>query len=296
MAADRVRVAFHGELGAEAEDALQQLFGASAEARSCSSYRAAAEAVLGGTAEHLVVPVENTLTGGVGEVHDLMDAYPTLHATAETVVAVHHCLLAAPAATLETICSVLVHPETVPQCSRFFSANPRMETHPVFDATNAARDIAQLADPAFAVVTGRSAAARFPLAVVVADIDDRHDNQTRYLALSAVRAVPEAGAPVRTMLVFTTLDTPGALLHALHPFSEHGVNLRRLESRPTGNPWSYRFFVEFDHEVGNPHVDAALDDLRTHTAAVRIVGTYPRGLGGRRGPMGWSRDDLPIIA
>jgi prephenate dehydratase len=296
MSADRVRVAFHGELGAEAEDALQQLFGASAEALACSSYRAAAETVLRAEAEHLLVPLENTLTGGVGEVHDLIDAYPTLHATAETVVAVHHCLLGAPEATLDTIRSVLVHPETLPQCARFFGAHPRMETHPVFEATTAARDVAHLADPAYAVVTGRAAAARYPLAVVVADIDDRHDNQTRYLALSPARAVPEVGTPVRTMLVFTTLDTPGALLHALHPFSEHGVNLRRLESRPTGNPWSYRFFVEFDHEVGNPHVDAALDDLRTHTAAVRIVGTYPRWQAGRRGSIGWSRDDLPIIA
>jgi prephenate dehydratase len=296
MTADRMRVAFQGELGADAEDAVQQLFGPSSEAVPCATYRDAVTAVVLGRADRVLLPIENTLTGGVGDVHDVIDNAEQLHAVGETVVAVHHCVLAPPTATLQSIRSVLVHPEAIPQCGRFFREHRRIETHPVFDTAAAARDVAQLGDIAFAAVAPRAAAARYPLEVIVADIDDRHDNQTRYLAMSAEPVTPNVASPVRTMLVFTTLDTPGALLHALQPFAEHGVNLRRLESRPTGDPWSYRFFVEFDHEVGNPHVERALEDLRSHTAAVRIVGTYARWQAGRRGSIGWTPMDIPIIA
>ncbi len=296
MTAERVRVAFQGELGADAEDAVQQLFGPASDAVPCPTYRDAAAAVVGGRADRVLLPIENTLTGGVGDVHDVIDGAAQLHAVGETVVAVHHCLLAPPGASLQTIRSVLVHPEAIPQCGRFFREHRRIETHPVFDTAAAARDVAQLGDIAFAAVAPRSAAARYPLDVIVADIDDRHDNQTRYLAMSVTPVQPGLASPVRTMLVFTTLDTPGALLHALQPFAQHGVNLRRLESRPTGDPWSYRFFVEFDHEVGNPHVERALEDLRSHTAAVRIVGTYARWQAGRRGSIGWTPMDVPIIA
>ncbi len=296
MTAARVRVAFHGELGTDAEDAMQQLFGPQCEPIPSPGYRDAALAVVQGAADYVLLPVENTLTGGVGEAHDAIDRVAGLSATGETVVAVHHCLLAPHGASLDTIRSVLVHPEALAQCSQFFRKQRRVETHPVFDAAAAARDVAQLGDTAFAAVAVRAAAGRHDLDVIVADIDDRHDSQTRYLALSATPAQPGAGTPVRTLLVFTTLDTPGALLHALQPFAEHGVNLRRLESRPTGDPWSYRYFVEFDHEVGNPHVTGALAALHNSTAAVRLVGTFPRWQPGRRGSIGWSPTDMPIIA
>jgi prephenate dehydratase len=296
MTAERVRVAFQGKLGADAEDAMQQLFGVRSEPVPCPTYAEAANAVVQCDADHVLLPVENTLMGGIGDAHDTIDRTAGLYATGETVVAVHHCVLAPHGASLDTIRSVLVHPDAIPQCSQFFRQHRRLETHPVFDTAEAAHDVAQLSDPTFATIGVRASAARYALDVIVADIDDRHDNQTRYLALSATPANAGAGTPVRTMLVFTTLDSPGALLQALQPFGEHGVNLRRLESRPTGDPWSYRFFVEFDHEVGNPHVDGALADIRARTAAARIVGTFPRWKPGRRGSIGWTPMDVPIIA
>ena len=83
------------------------------------------------------------------------------------------------------------------------------------------------------------------------------DAQTRFLGISAVRQSWPVGTPVRTTLLITVGDVPGALLNALNPLSRHGVNVRRLEARPTGEPWSYRFFVEFDHASGEADIDAA---------------------------------------
>jgi prephenate dehydratase len=132
--------------------------------------------------------------------------------------------------------------------------------------------------------------------VLVSDIGDRRDNQTRFLAFAREPANPVAGTAVRTMIIFTTKDAPGSLLAALQPFASYGVNLRRIDTRPTGEPWSYRFFVEIDHETGNVKADAAMRAVARASVGMRFVGTFPRWDAGRRIPIGWSPTDASIIA
>jgi prephenate dehydratase len=130
----------------------------------------------------------------------------------------------------------------------------------------------------------------------VTDIGDRRDNQTRFLAFAREAGSPPAGTPARTMIVFTTKDAPGSLLAALQPFASYGVNLRRIDTRPTGEPWSYRFFVELDHEIGNVRADAAMRAVARASAGMRFIGTFPRWEAGRQRSAGWSPTDVPIIA
>lgn len=293
---ERLRVAFQGELGAYAEVAVQLLFGESGVPVPFPSYLDAVGAVVDGRAQRVVLPIENTLGGSERLAHDAIDKTPSLHAVGETVVEVHHCLLAPRGATVDTIATVLSHDVALVQCQEFFRAHPRMQTHGVFDTAAAAREVAQLGDPSFAAVASPAAAGRFNLDVLVADIEDRHDNQTRFIALSSEAAQHQPGTPVRTMIVFTTRDAPGALLMALQPFADNQVNLRRIDTHPTGEPWSYRFFVELDHELGNEHVEAALASVALKTAAMRVIGTFPRWKAGRRGSIGWTPADVPVIA
>jgi prephenate dehydratase len=291
---ERLRVAFQGELGAYAEDAILLLFGAGSTPVPCASYVDAVAAVVNDDADRVVLPIENTLIGSEGLAHEAIDSAPSLHAVGEVIVNVRHCLLGPPGAALDTIATVLSHSIALAQCQTFFRAHPRMQTHGVFDTAAAAREVSQLGDPSFAAVASPAAAGRFNLDVIAADIEDRHDNQTRFVALARERAHPDAGTPVRTMVVFTTRDVPGALLVALQPFADHHVNLRRIDTHPTGEPWSYRFFIEFDHEVGNPHVDAALAAVARKAAAMRVIGTFPRWKAGRRGSIGWAPTERPF--
>ena len=293
---DGMRVAFQGELGAYAEHAIQLLFGPSSVPVPFPTYLEAVAATENGSVDRAVLPIENTLVGSDGAAHEAIDRAPSLHAVAETIVEVHHCLLAPRGATLDTIATVLSHSVALLQCQEFFRTHPRMQTHGVFDTAAAAREVSQLGDPSFAAVASPAAAGRFALDVVVEDIGDRRDNQTRFIALARDPASPAIGAPVRTMIRFTTADVPGALLAALQPFADHHVNLRRIDTHPTGEPWSYRFFLEFDHEVGNPHVDAAIAAASRKTAAMRVIGTFPRWKAGRRGSIGWKPTDTSVSA
>jgi prephenate dehydratase len=281
-----LRVAFQGELGAFSQEAIQQLWGGDVEAVPCREFS---------EVDRVVLPIENTIVGSVQTAHDVIDSTAGIHAIAETVVAVHHCLLGPPGATFDKVRDVFSHPVALAQCGIFFRANQRLTVHAVYDTAGSAMDVSNLADPAFAAVASRGSANRYSLDVLVPDIEDRPDNQTRFLAFARAPQPLPSGTPARTMLLLTTKDVPGALLQALAPLARHGVNVRRIETRPTGEPWSYRFFVEFDHQVGDAAADALVKEIAVLAHKVRLVGTYPRFAAGRRGSIGWTSGQLPIV-
>ena len=290
-----LRIGFQGELGAFSEEAIQQLWGGDVTAVPFREFLDVAHALSHGEVDRGVLPIENTIVGSVQVAHDVIDGTPGIHAIAETVVAVHHCLLGPPGAKFDLVKDVFSHPIALAQCGLFFRANPRLTVHAVYDTAGAAVDVSNLADPGFAAVASRNSARRYNLDVLVPDIEDRPDNQTRFLAFSRMPMPLPVGTPARTMLLLTTRDVPGALLEALSPLARHGVNVRRIETRPTGEPWSYRFFVEFDHEVGDTAADAMVKEIGLLANDVRLVGTYPRFAAGRRGSIGWRSSEFPIV-
>ncbi len=282
-----LRVALQGELGSFSDEAIHQLWPGDVERLPCRDFADVTALVLRGVADRGILPIENTIVGSISGSHDALSDATALVAVAETVVAVHHCLLSAKGATLEGLSTVFSHPVALAQCGRFFAQHPQLRVQAVYDTAGAAMDVARIGDPTVAAVASRRAAHHYGLAVVVPDIEDRADNQTRFLAIARVAEPLPAGTPARTMLLLTAADEPGALLRALQPLATHGVNIRRLESRPTGAPWVYHFFIEFDHAVGDPHADAAIRDVTAAAATARVMGTFPRWNPNRRGSVGW---------
>jgi prephenate dehydratase len=285
--ASPLRVALQGELGSFSDEAIQQLWGSQAERLPYRDFADVTAAVAAGVAERGILPIENTIVGSINASHDALSALDGLHVVAETVVAVHHCVLASPGTPFEGIRSVLSHPVALAQCGRFFAEHPEIEVHAVYDTAGAAMDVSRVADPTIAAVASRRAAHHYGLDIVRADVEDRPDNQTRFIAIADAPIPVPAGTPARTMMLLNTEDTPGALLRALTPLSAHGANIRRLESRPTGEPWTYRFFIEFDHEAGDPAAAAVVRDISALSMQSRLLGTYARWSPGRRGSVGW---------
>lgn len=284
----RLRIAFQGELGSFSDEAIQQLWGGDVARLPYRDFADVTASVVAGVADRGVLPIENTMAGSIAGAHDALSAMPGLHVIAETIVAVHHCLLGTPTTTFENITTVLCHPVALAQCTQFFGEHTQLEVHPSYDTAGAAMDVSKVADPAVAAVASRRAALHYELKILQPDIEDRADNQTRFLGIGRAPLPLPPGTPARTMFVITTGDTPGSLLAALTPLAKHGVSIRRLESRPTGEPWSYRFFIEFDHQVGDAAAEAVVQDIASLTTATRLLGTYPRWGAGRRGSIGWS--------
>ena len=269
-------VAFQGALGAFSDEAITLLWNGAAESVPKREFLEVARSVESGEAEYGLLPIENTLAGSVVESHDALAACLGLHAVAEVVLPIHHCLLAPAGATVEGLRLVESHPVALAQCRAFFRRHAHLEARAAYDTAGAARDVARRGDSTTAAIAGRGAGRRYGLTILEADIEDRPDNQTRFLAVARAPAVLPEGVPARTALLVTTENVPGALLRVLEPLAEHGINLNTLESRPTTVPWSYRFFLEMEHPAGHPPAAAAVQRIRRAAQSLRVLGVYPR--------------------
>jgi prephenate dehydratase len=274
------RVAFQGERGAYSEEAVGLLWPGAEPVpqRECMDVARAVEA---GGVDAGVLAVENTLAGSIAATYDAIVACGSLVATGETTLEIHHCLLAPPGASLAEVEWVESHPAALAQCTELFRRHPHLRARPAYDTAGAAREVAAGADRRRAALASRLAAARYGLDVLLADVEDRPDNRTRFLAVARAPVRAQEGAAARTVLIVTTANEPGALLRVLSPIADLGLNLSKLESRPTGEPWTYRFIVEVEHTAGDPRVPRVVEMVREVTRTCRLVGTYAVG-----GPIG----------
>lgn len=269
-----LRVAYQGAPGAYSEEAVRALWPDAAPVPMRENIDVA-RAVECGDVDAGVLAVENTLAGSVLASYDAIVACGSLVATGETIVPIHHCVLGVPGASLGEVRWVDSHPVALAQCTAFFERNPQLAPRAAFDTAGAAEEVAQVRDPHVAAIAGRIAAWRYGLEVLEADVEDRADNQTRFLALERTPAPVTEGAAARTVLLLETANIAGALHAVLTPFAEQGINLSKLESRPTGEPWSYRFIMELEHRAGDPAMERAMASVRTVTRTRRVVGTFP---------------------
>jgi prephenate dehydratase len=278
-------IAIQGELGAFSEEAARRFFADAIEPIPCRSFAEVGDAVLEGRVDYGLLPIENSLAGSVVGSYDVLAA-PELTVVGEVVTPIHHCLLALPDVEMESLSQVISHPVALAQCQRFFQSHPALEAVAFYDTAGAAREIASRGDSSRAAIAGRAAAERYGLEILAADIEDRHDNQTRFLVVvhadNAGLPIPSA-APLspetrKTSLLVETKNAPGTLVRLILPFSDRGFNLSKIESRPGAVPWSYRFFIEVEADARESSVREAVEEAREHATLFRVLGTFPKWL------------------
>ena len=279
------RVAYTGEPGAFAEDAVLRFF-ADPEAVALSSFRAVFEAVRDGEADAGVVPVESSLLGTIRENLDLLWAFE-LPIVGEVSVPVRLALLGLPGETLDGVERVYSIAAALAQADEFLRSRP-WSVQTTYNTAGAAKEIAERRERGAAAVASARVAGIYGLEVLADDIQSGSDNRTRFAVIArpgeAARVIAAArpGAadgPPRTTLVFAVRNVPGSLHRSLGAFASRGLNLSRLESRPwtaRGSRWEYLFWVDLDADPGGPECAAALAELGTETEVVRILGTYAR--------------------
>ena len=280
-------VAYSGEPGAFAEDAVRAYFGDAVPTLPLAGFRGAFEAVTAGDAGACVVPIENLVNGTVRENYDLLLEFD-LEIRGEVVVPVRLCLAALPGETLDRIERVYSHVQALGQADAFLRTRP-WTLLSTYNTAGAGKAIADRRERGAAAVLSPRAAALFGLAVLADGIQGDPANRTRFLVLAAPGAslppaLPGAADPSgasRTTLVMGIRNEPGALLRALAVFADHHLNLSKLESRPVRDrSWEYVFWVDLDADGGAPATRAALADLERVSSSLRVLGAYPRAAGG----------------
>jgi prephenate dehydratase len=275
-------VAYSGEPGAFAEDAVIAVFG-DAPRLPVGSFRAVFESVTDAQAIAGVVPIENLVNGSIRETYDLLLEHD-LRIDAEVVVPVDLCLAALPGRPLDAIERVYSHIQALGQAERFLRTRP-WSLLTTYNTAGAGRFILDQRDSAAAAVLSRRAAGSLGLEILADHIQDVPDNRTRFLVLIpgpgglVPRESPVASQATRwrTTIAFGVRNEPGTLLAALQVFANRGINLSNLESRPSrAAAWEYVFWADLDAHAGEPACAAALSDLGEVATVVRVFGSYPR--------------------
>jgi 3-deoxy-7-phosphoheptulonate synthase len=279
-------VAFSGESGAFAEQALMRAFGEEAGRLPLGSFGAVFDAVLDGTARAGVVPVENSLAGSVHENYDLFLRYPDVAIVGELKLRIVHCLIGDGRADMSSISIVRSHPQGFAQCKDFLDKHPEWVLEPCNNTAGAAASIARDGAVKVAAIAGEAAARAFGLKVLRAGIETNPLNYTRFVIIARrigdkAPPPPSLGPekPDKASLVFSVSDEPGSLFACLKILSERGINLSKLESRPIpGRPWDYLFYVDVTIPGAAEVFDAAVEELKRKTEDFHFLGAYRASL------------------
>jgi prephenate dehydratase len=276
-----VRCAYLGPRGTFCEQAMDALHpGGVAAPIPCPSIEAAFDAVRTGLADRAVVPIENSVEGGVNATMDELAAGLPLLIYAEILVPVEFALLARPGTKFADVKVVGGHPVAAPQCRRWLSEHvPDARWQPALSNAEAARQVADFEIDA--ALAGSFAARHYDLMVLAAGISDKANAVTRFVEVGPAGPPPTATGADRTCVIaFLADDHPGALMDILGQFAMRGVNLTRIESRPTGQGIGrYCFFIDCEGHVRAPSVGEALMGLRRACSDVRFLGSYARADG-----------------
>jgi prephenate dehydratase len=281
-----MRVAFQGEPGAYGEEAILTYFGRdAAEPVAMPTFAAVCDAVATGSADAGVLPLENSLAGTVGDALDVL-AGGRLTVIGEVLQPIHHHLLVLPKATIADVARVMSHWQALSQCDRFLSEHA-WSIVPAADTAGAARQLASERDPGVAAIASERAASLYGLRIAARDIQDAPENVTRFavIARGGESLYPgtdgrpgPSSAERQTLITFETGHRPGDLVRALAVLADAGINMSRIESRPSGDgPWRYRFLVQVAGDAATDPLRGALVDMRGHTRSMRVLGSFTAG-------------------
>ncbi len=273
-----MRVAFLGPVGTFTEEALRATAPAGAVGVPYPTVYDTVMAVHERAAGRAVVPIENSLEGGVAATLDALATEASdVRIVAELIHPIHHCLIAREPLALERVARVISHPQAMSQC-RSLLRGPLSGAERVSSVSTAeaVRTVAESDEP-WAAIGSRLAGELYGCAILAEAIEDAGGNETRFVWLAPAGAQP--GEPAsKTSIVFWGFndESPGALVNVLRELSDREINLTRIESRPRRvGLGHYMFFADLDGPADDERVAEALEALRARVEELRILGSYP---------------------
>jgi len=270
-----VKVAYLGPEGTYTQQAALKHFGHSAKTVSLSAIDEVFREVASGAAHYGVVPVENSTEGVVTHTLDNF-LNSNVKICGDVVLRIHHHFLVADVTRVENISRVYSHAQSLSQCRKWLDVHfPGAERIAVNSNSEAARRVK--GEWNAAAIAGEIAADLYDLNSYAQNIEDQPDNSTRFLIIGSEDVGPSGDD--KTSLVVSTRNEPGALHELLEPFHRHGIDLTRVETRPspTGT-WNYVFFIDFSGHVTDSVVQGALAEVGQRVSDLKILGSYPKGV------------------
>ncbi|MDA5543255.1 MULTISPECIES: bifunctional chorismate mutase/prephenate dehydratase [Yersinia] len=272
------RIAFLGPKGSYSHLAARQYAARHFEQLiecGCQKFQDIFTQVETGQADYAVLPIENTSSGSINDVYDLLQ-HTSLSIVGEITNPIDHCVLVATETDLNQIKTVYSHPQPFQQCSQFINRFPHWKIEYCESTAAAMEKVAQLNSPQAAALGSEAGGALYNLQVLEHNLANQQQNITRFIILARKSIDVSDQIPAKTTLIMATGQQSGALVEALLVLRDHGVVMTKLESRPiNGNPWEEMFYIDVQANLRSESMQKALADLTPITRSLKVLGCYP---------------------
>ena len=266
------RVVFQGTDGAYSQAAMHKFFSKDVNSFHVQTFRDAMDAIEEGSADFAVLPIENSSAGMVSEMYDLLEEFEN-YIVGEVILPINHYLVGTENTTLESIERVYSHPQALMQCSKFLNRHGSWQQIGAANTAVAAKKILNENDPTQAAICSEHAAEIYGLKILEEKINHNHNNSTRFIVVTNQKIFLKKAQKIS--ICFEVAHESGSLYHLLSHFIYNDLNMTKIESRPIeGKTWEYRFFVDFEGNMGDAAVKNAIRGLREESKSLKILGNY----------------------
>ena len=242
---------------------------------SCASFDQVFAKVQNGEADYGVLPLENTTSGTINEVYDLLQ-HTDLSLVGELAYPIQHCVLVNGQHELSQIDTLYSHPQVIQQCNQFIHGLDRVHIEYCESSSHAMQLVAGLNKPNIAALGSEEGGKLYGLTVLKRNIANQENNITRFIVIAKESHNVSPQIHTKTLLLMSTGQQAGALVEALWVFKKHNINMTKLASRPIyGKPWQEMFYLEIEANIHHPDTQAALEELKQVSHQLKILGCYP---------------------
>lgn len=269
-----ITVCFQGVEGAFSESALIEYFGEETKKISVDDFEDVFKSLKEDKCDYGILPIENSSTGGVSEVCDLLRKYG-LYIVGEESIKINQNLLGLKGTKLSDIKQVYSHPQALSQSHEFLKAYPNWELIPFRNTAESAKLIKDLGDKSKASIASKRASKIYDLEVIAENINYNTNNYTRFIIIGKNLEVDENSDKIS--IVFSAPHKPGALYSALSYFAENNLNMQRIESRPIiDKSWEYFFYIDFEGNIKDDRIRYVIDKIEKDSMYFKLLGNYKK--------------------
>ena len=242
---------------------------------NCNHFKEVASTVESGHADYGVLPIENTSSGSINEVYDLLQ-HTTLYIVGELSQPIEHCLVAKSDIRLEDIKTLYSHPQPHQQCSEFLSRLKGVSLESCASTADAMKKVKELDGDDVAAIGNASSGKLYGLQPIQGNIANQTENHTRFIVVARKPVEVSTQIPAKTTLIMSTSQEAGSLVETLLILQRLGINMTKLESRPImGNPWEEMFYVDLEAHLDSDNMQQAITELTAITRHLKVLGCYP---------------------
>ncbi|USD38387.1 chorismate mutase [Ferrimonas sp. SCSIO 43195] len=240
----------------------------------CPNFDDVVQAVERGNADYGILPIENTSSGSINEVYDLLQQ-THLQIVGETTETIGHCLLTLPGADLSAISTIYAHPQVISQCSNHLRQYHGVKLEYCASSAHAMAQVKDSQDPTRAAIASKAGGELYGLEPRQEKLANQAENESRFILVSRKAKDVPVQVPAKTTLIMATGQKAGALVDALLVLKNNGLIMSKLTSRPIpGNPWEEMFYLDIEANINSDNMKQALAELVPITRFIKILGCY----------------------